>query len=149
MITSTKTISEGHKIRLELATSLKSKFASDIDLFGFGHNPISNKKSTLDRFKYSIIVENDFVDNYVTEKLCDAILGFCVPIYIGAPNVLDFFSVEFPTITPYGKSIDQITNEIQAIVNKDPKVNTQSLRYDVLFKLNYFYHISSIIKKYI
>lgn len=34
--------------------------------------------------------ENSIYEDYVTEKLFDALVAGSVPIYIGAPNVLDF-----------------------------------------------------------
>jgi hypothetical protein len=36
-------------------------------------------------------LENSQQENYWTEKLADAFLSWCVPIYWGCPNIYDYF----------------------------------------------------------
>jgi len=55
---------------------------------------ISSKFSILEDSKYSFCYENSRVDNYVTEKLIEAIIGGTVPIYIGPSNIGDFIPDE-------------------------------------------------------
>ena len=38
---------------------------------------------------YLPLQENSISVDYVTEKLYDAFAGGCVPVYYGAPNILD------------------------------------------------------------
>ena len=45
---------------------------------------------TLCRYKYCIAIENSIAQDYVTEKVYDALAAGCVPIYLGAPNIADF-----------------------------------------------------------
>lgn len=36
---------------------------------------------------YSLLQENSIATDYVTEKLYDAFVAGCVPLYLGAPNI--------------------------------------------------------------
>jgi hypothetical protein len=49
-----------------------------------------NKRETISNYKYCLVIENS--SSYLSEKLFDALLSGCIPIYVG-PNLLDF---EFP-----------------------------------------------------
>lgn len=49
---------------------------------------VAVKKDVLKRFRYSLCYENAASANgYITEKLFDAFLAGCVPVYLGAPNI--------------------------------------------------------------
>ena len=77
----------------------------DIDLYGKGHdrnyhgdaykgmlNYDGNCKfKGLVDYEYSIVMENSQQQNYWTEKLADAYLSWCMPIYWGCPNISDYF----------------------------------------------------------
>lgn len=43
----------------------------------------------LGRYRFVLALENSHEDDYVTEKLWDALRAGALPIYLGAPNVLD------------------------------------------------------------
>lgn len=45
------------------------------------------KRRLLSRYRYCLCFENCEAENYVTEKLPEALLAGCFPIYRGAPNV--------------------------------------------------------------
>jgi hypothetical protein len=75
----------------------------DIDLYGkqpygvgkimqypFYKGPSQNKRVTLAAYRFSFCYENSCYDDYITEKIFDCFLSGCVPIYIGAPNILDY-----------------------------------------------------------
>ena len=48
------------------------------------------KIDTLRRYKFCVAVENSEMPHYVSEKVFDALVAGCVPIYFGAPNILDY-----------------------------------------------------------
>jgi hypothetical protein len=52
------------------------------------HN--SNKLGILSAYRYAFAFENSYGFDYVTEKVYDAFAGGAVPLYLGAPNVVDF-----------------------------------------------------------
>lgn len=91
IVSSSKMMSEGHRKRLEFAKRLKTHFGEKIDLFGRGLNEIEDKWDALADYQYHVAIENSEVDHYWTEKISDAFLGGCHPIYHGCPNVTDYF----------------------------------------------------------
>lgn len=53
--------------------------------------PIKEKKPVLEQYRFNIAFENvRDIPGYITEKILDAFLGSCIPVYWGAPNVTDF-----------------------------------------------------------
>ena len=51
---------------------------------------IQSKKEILEKYKYSICYENaKDAPGYITEKIFDCFFVGCVPIYLGAPNIVD------------------------------------------------------------
>jgi hypothetical protein len=136
----------GHQLRQSLIPALKAEFSDrDIDIFGFGNHPIVDKAQAIDGYHYHLVIENDFMGNYVTEKICDAYLGFSEPIYIGAPNIQSFFDEEVISINP--KSLDHCISEIKNIVSRPPNIKNVTLnRLNVLLGLNFYYHLAKIIE---
>ena len=53
-----------------------------------------NSKDRLWDTQFSIAIENIFLNNWFTEKIVDCFLSKTVPVYIGAPNILDYFNGE-------------------------------------------------------
>ena len=94
-IISTKGGLLGHRWRQEVAYELKRILQDDVDIYGFGHNPLPDKAFGLDQYKYSLVIENTQHKNYWTEKLSDAFLARTIPIYSGCPNITDFFELPF------------------------------------------------------
>jgi hypothetical protein len=92
IITSNKNFTEGHKKRYEFCLNLKDYFQNEIDLFGRGIQSFEDKWDILAPYKYSICIENDFIQNWVTEKLFDCYLSHTFPIYYGCPNISRFFN---------------------------------------------------------
>jgi GR25 family glycosyltransferase involved in LPS biosynthesis len=88
----------GHHLRLDLIHLLESN-GQLIDIFGHDNNelfhsyrgslPWLDKRKGLAPYRYTIAVENNSQNNYVTEKLVDAILLECLPFYWGCPNLED------------------------------------------------------------
>ena len=93
-----KRLSPGHHFRLDLIHHLES-IGQAIDVFGLDNNesfrnyrgalPWLDKREGLAPYRYAIAVENNSENNYVTEKLTDAILSECLPFYWGCPNLED------------------------------------------------------------
>ena len=64
-------MTEGHQKRLLFVNELQKNFKDQIDFFGFGFNPIDNKKDAIDPYHYSIALENSNMNNWFTEKITD------------------------------------------------------------------------------
>ncbi|KAE8679225.1 Alpha-(1,4)-fucosyltransferase [Hibiscus syriacus] len=73
----------------------------------------------MSHYKFALAIENTVTESYVTEKLFYALDSGAVPIYFGAPNVLDF-------VPPYSiidgtkfSSMEELASYVKAIAN-DP-----------------------------
>lgn len=94
LLTSSKSFSEGHRERLKFVDLIKKRFDNKIDIYGRGINDFSSKWDVLAPYKYAIVLENYISENFITEKLPDAWLAFCIPYYAGCTNVSRYYSPE-------------------------------------------------------
>lgn len=67
-----------------------------LDLFGQGWPPeiapaCEDKLKTIRSYKFSLCLENGQYPGYVTEKLIDCLVAEVVPLYLGAPDIHDYF----------------------------------------------------------
>lgn len=89
-ISSSLNVMQGHALRLSLIDYLQRQ-GLDFDLYGRHVRPVERKFDALYPYKYSLVVENTSAPHYWTEKLADCLLSWTLPVYYGAPNVLDYF----------------------------------------------------------
>ena len=138
----------GYEWRTQLADRLKRVFGKDCDIFGFGHNPIADKKEALDRYQFTVTIENESHDYYWTEKLSDAYLGHTYPIYAGDNRVQEDFPAHISTIK-YGIDIDIAVKKIAKVISRYDANYERAVmenRHAVLFKHNLFYMIDRILQ---
>ena len=116
IITSSKCITAGHSWRISVANKVKSYFGKHVDVYGFGHSPIRDKRNAIDPYTFSLVLENDCIDYYVTEKVVDCLLGWSIPIYGGCSQVFEAVEQSINTI-PFGCSVEYALDLIKGIVN--------------------------------
>ncbi len=90
LIASAKRDHPGHKLRHQVVDGLATDADLPVTVLGRGYAPFDAKADGHARYRYSVVIENVQETNYFTEKLLDAILCDCVPIYWGCPNIADF-----------------------------------------------------------
>lgn len=93
VVSSNKQMCEMHKYR----AAVTKKYIHDkrVDTYGAAcGNYIEKKADTLEKYRYSIAIENDVTAFYFTEKLLDCFAAMTVPIYIGAKEIGKFFNTE-------------------------------------------------------
>lgn len=88
MIASNKQMCEGHRLRLEWVERLWGQ----VDLYGRGFNEIANKEDGLCDYMFSVAIENGQYETYFTEKLLDCFATGTIPVYLGAPDIGNFFN---------------------------------------------------------
>jgi len=66
----------------------------ELDIFGHGVKPISDKAEVIDPYQYHITIENRVYPHHMTEKIPDIYLGYGVPFYYGCPNAADYYPPE-------------------------------------------------------
>jgi hypothetical protein len=86
IIASAQNRTDGHKLRHEVIKN----YGNQIDVFGKGYNPIDNKLIAMKDYKFQLVIENCSIPNYFSEKLIDALMVGCVPIYYGSKNLGKF-----------------------------------------------------------
>ena len=92
VISSSKTITPGHKRRLDFVEALKQRFGAQIDVFGRGIRDVEDKWDAIAPYRYHVVIENGQFPDYWTEKLSDTFLAGAYPFYDGCPNIGDYFS---------------------------------------------------------
>jgi hypothetical protein len=83
-----------HLLRFILANILK-KFSKQVDVFI--PNSIYQNYSvgeTLDKYRYSVVIENHISDLYFTEKVLNCFASRTIPIYLGAKKINNYFDVK-------------------------------------------------------
>lgn len=90
-IVSEKTMSAGHRLRLEIAKQIEQ--SGQVDMYGKAFKYIPRKIDALKDYMFSFAMENDYYASYFTEKLHDCLLTGTIPIYLGAPNIGDFYNL--------------------------------------------------------
>ncbi|TLD87156.1 hypothetical protein LS66_008380 [Helicobacter sp. MIT 03-1614] len=92
MMCSDKILCEMHKIRHCIAK--KALQTQKIDVFGKfnGGTYLPHKADSLQKYRFQIVVENDLTAYYFTEKILDCFAAQCIPIYLGAREIHQFFN---------------------------------------------------------
>lgn len=87
-ITSNKNFTDGHKKRLEWVESI----GDQVDLYGRGFNEIETKEEGLCDYMFSVVIENGVYESYYTEKILDCFSTGTIPVYLGSPDIGNFFN---------------------------------------------------------
>jgi hypothetical protein len=144
MVTSNNYFLNGHKKRIAIAQSI----SSFVDLYGRGFNPIENKVQGLKDYYFSVAIENDYTDNYFSEKLIDCFLTCTIPIYLGCSYAYEVFNPkgmininELQSLEDirqfdkhyYNKNLDAVV-ENYYLAQKENRYLNETLKY-ILYKL--------------
>jgi hypothetical protein len=103
-----------HSLRLEFTLGLKAAIP-ELDVFGYGMGKLDDKADALDPYRYHLAIENHSCEHHWTEKLADAYLGFCLPLYFGCTNLDTYFPREsYVWIDP--RDPDRARHDIERII---------------------------------
>jgi hypothetical protein len=147
MICSSKAMTTGHKIRLDVA----EKYRSNFDLFGGaagsprigeGSGPNRDwwrsKEEALLRYRFSIVFENAKIDKYYTEKITDCFALGTIPIYWGTDKIVEDFNSDGIIKWEDGFDFSKLTNElyeerIEAVKDNLERVKKMNFSDDLLY----------------
>ena len=104
-ICSSKYYDEGHIARIDFLKFLETKGDIPLDIFNQNneHNfktyrgpltPYADKSKGYTPYKYYFMVENNYEENFITEKIWEPILCETLVFYYGCPNVCDYIDAE-------------------------------------------------------
>lgn len=136
-----------HSRRVKFTARLQAALP-ELEVFGHGVRPMSDKAAALDPYQYHIAVENHRYRHHLTEKLPDAFLGHTLPFYHGCPNATDYFPPEsfIPIdITDFTRSLAIIKSTIANNEYQDRLPYIREARRLVLEEYNLF----AVIERYI
>jgi hypothetical protein len=118
IVTSNKTKVARHRERVALVSYLKEKFPDRFDVYGQGYQPVGDKADAIDGYRYHLVIENNNLPDFWTEKLADAYLGFALPLFSGCPNIADYFPsdsfVMLGNITDHAGIADRLIEILEA-----------------------------------
>jgi hypothetical protein len=129
-----------HSRRFEFTRKLKEALP-DLDVFGHGVTPMSDKAVAVDPYRYHIAIENHVYPHHLTEKMPDSFLGYAVPFYYGCPNAADYFPAEsfIPIdITDFARARDIIRSTLANNEYQDRLPYVIEARRRVLDEYNLF-----------
>jgi hypothetical protein len=141
VVCSNLTATEGQRERLAFLEKLKDQLGDHIVHFGRGFLPIDDKLDAILPYRFQLVLENSRSPNYWTEKLADAYLGWAMPLYVGCPNLNQFFS-DKAFIPLDVNDPDGVTKKMRELL--DSRENTTHLsavrqaRHDILNTYNPF-----------
>ncbi len=87
VVCSGKTLLTKHRARLGFLERLRAMMGKRLVLFGGGFTPVVDKAEAITPFQYHLVLENNDLDCFWTEKLADAFLGWSLPFFSGGPGV--------------------------------------------------------------
>lgn len=122
----------------------------ELDVFGHGVNPFSDKADVIDPYQYHITIENHIYPHHMTEKLPDIFLGYGVPFYYGCPNAADYYPPESfisIDINDLERSLDIIKSTIANNEYKDRLPYVIEARRRVLEEHNLFSLLDRVIQE--
>lgn len=123
------------------------KQINQLDLYVYRNYFLFDKMDCLDKYKYHICIENYRKDHYITEKISDCFLGRCLPFYIGAPNITDYFPKDSFILLDID-DLEYSLNVIkESIVNNEFEKRRDAIeeaRKIVIEKENLFYNLADI-----
>lgn len=147
MVASPKQITKGHIIRHGYAERFKNK----LDLFGGAcgsprlpetdrTQPWKSKMFGLKDYMFHVVVENDFYDNYYTEKITDCFATGTIPIYAGSPKIFEIFNMDGIIVLDEKFDINSLTAELYqsklaAVHDNLNRVINLEMADDTLWKL--------------
>jgi len=152
VISSNKKSKNGHKERFEFVEFLKNNLDGKyVDFFGRGINDLDDKWTALEKYKYHLVIENSNCEHYWTEKLSDAFLSECYPIYYGCKNIYDYFdnsALSVIDIKNKEKSLEAINHIINSELyeSKSTKNAILKAKEKCLDEYNFFPLICDTIK---
>lgn len=137
-----------HALRYQFIAALKDQCKA-LNVFGREDIPMDDKAEAIRPFRFHVAVENHYSKHHWTEKLADAYLGEAVPVYVGCPNITDYFpedsyiALDITDPTSAAGIINSLTEE--EYFRRRPAVLEAKKR--VLFKYNLFAVLSAYIEK--
>lgn len=148
MISSSKAMCEGHRRRLRILDRMQQ--TGIVDIYGRNINDIERFEDGAKDYMFSVAVENDQHPGYFTEKIMNCFALGTIPVYLGDPDITDWFNAE--GIIKYSKDLDIKTLNESLYYSKIDAVRenfelVKKFQYSVDFNATILYNHIDTLKK--
>lgn len=116
VICSDKQSTPQQRLRFAFVKRLQQRLGGRVDVFGKNVVDFADKADVISPYRYHIVLENNTIDHFWTEKLADAFLGDSYPIFAGCRNAGEYFdpnSFSSIDVANADKAIDKIEEIIR------------------------------------
>lgn len=137
------------KVRYAFINKLKGHFKAGLDWYCREENPVTDKWQGLAPYKFSIAIENSAHRGYFTEKVVDVVLSEAIPIYWGAPNILDYFPKDVMVNIPLNdflKSIEIIEDAMQTKTYPDAIPSLKDCKRKILQEYQFLPWLANLLR---
>lgn len=149
-VISTKTLLPRHRRRLEFVRALAERMGVDFHLFGRGFTEIRDKADVILPFSHHLVIENNVEENFFTEKLCDAYLGWSLPIFSGCADIERHFPagslIRFDLEAP--DALERVVAGFAAPIDAARRAAMAEARNRVLYRANLFARLSEVLGRH-
>ena len=137
-----------HALRFQFIAALKERCKA-LKVFGREDIPVDDKAEAVRPFRFHVAIENHYSEHHWTEKLADAYLGEAVPVYVGCPNIADYFPedsyIALDVTNP--NSAAEVINGLTEEEYLKRRSAVLEAKKRVLFEYNLFAVLSNYIEK--
>ena len=159
MVLSSRRENTGHEMRLTLAHRLDEDKDIEVNIYGkCDKENFKNYKYELEYYsrdeaiipyKYHFMAENNSINNYMTEKIIDCILGETLCFYYGCPNLETFIDQECYIKLPLYDTEKSLKIIKESILNNEWEKRIDKIRTEKYKLLNIYSllpRVKSILK---
>jgi len=148
MVLSSRRENTGHQMRLTLAHRLDKEEDIEVNIYGkCDKENFRNYKYELEYYsrdeaiipyKYHFMAENNSINNYMTEKIIDCILGETLCFYYGCPNLETFIDKECYIRLPLYDTEKSLQIIKESILNNEWEKRIDKIRTEKYKLLNIY-----------
>lgn len=151
VICSSTAKTKGQKLRLRFLDAVKERMGDTIVHYGKGFQPVEDKMDVIAPYRFNIVLENSQSPHYWTEKLTDAYLGWAFPLYLGCPNIGEYFDPASLCELDIN-DVDASVRRMQSLLDTPPTEHEKALirvaREQVLDQYNPFARFNHWVEKF-
>lgn len=118
-----------------------------IDYYG-GGDCSPKRKDSLINYRFNIAIENEYQDNWITEKFYDSILTDTIPIYYGCKNIKEIYPEDGYIIINDINNLDEIKDLLIYVDKNSEKIYKEKIENVKKIKQKYFKE-NNLLKKII
>jgi len=115
-----------------------NKLKDSVDLYGMGFKGFDKKESALNDYMFSVTIENDIYETYWSEKILDCFATGTIPVYLGSPDIGDYFNMDGIILLTdnfeiNSLNIDEYNRRIPAIEDNLNRVLKYNIIEDIIY----------------